>query len=111
MPEPAAWAYELATTFRGEGGNASYGGWVPRLSREKPNVPEGSIRNLTPLYSGTAPPAEEISDERLLSAIRSCFGSTRAARLIRTTWKDSLDIDEPSFEIRKFASLIQKGAL
>lgn len=47
--EPVAWSYELATTMLEHG----YDGWTHRVTRHKPNAPEGSIRNLTPLC--TAP--------------------------------------------------------
>lgn len=45
-PKPLAWSYELATLKLHDG---QYGGWKAHLSRDKPNVPEGSIRNLKPL--------------------------------------------------------------
>lgn len=46
--EPVAWEYELATV-RSVGG--TYGAWEGRLSRTRPSVPEGSIRDLRPLYA------------------------------------------------------------
>lgn len=49
--EPVAWMYEIATAFR----NEEYCGWEPRLTKGKPFVPQGSMRNLTPLYAH--PPA------------------------------------------------------
>ena len=53
--KPSAWSYELATTLiqNGNGGRA-YDGWEPRLTVDKPCVPSGSIRNLTPLYAARA---------------------------------------------------------
>jgi hypothetical protein len=50
LPEPVAWSYEVSTTMTDHG----YDGWEHRITKYKPNVPEGSIRSLTPLY--TAPP-------------------------------------------------------
>ena len=49
--EPVAWGYELATTV----GEHGYEGWSRRVTHAKPNVPKGSIRNLTPLYTSPAP--------------------------------------------------------
>jgi hypothetical protein len=40
-----AWTYDLATTKDANG----YSGWQRKLSFERPNVPEGSIRNLVAL--------------------------------------------------------------
>lgn len=53
---PVAWVFELATCIREDG---TYSGWdeSPRLSMTKPCVPEGSIRNLRPLYVATPAPA------------------------------------------------------
>ena len=48
--EPVAWMFELARNFNLEG----YGGWEKRITEYRPNTPEGSVRNVTPLY--TAPP-------------------------------------------------------
>ena len=50
VQEPVAWSYELATTML----EHRYDGWEHLITRYKPNVPEGSIRNLTPLFA--APP-------------------------------------------------------
>lgn len=44
--KPVAWSYELATRLTEDG---SYRGWERHLTFYKPCVPEGSIRNLTPL--------------------------------------------------------------
>lgn len=51
--EPVAWRYELATVRYWEGDKPTgWGCWSPpKLSLTKPCVPEGSIRNLTPLYA------------------------------------------------------------
>lgn len=51
-PPPRAWAYELA--HHGDQKNG-YSDWRPHLSPTKPNVPEGSIRNLVALYEGELP--------------------------------------------------------
>lgn len=45
---PIAWYYELAKYINFDG---TYANFSICLSFEKPNVPEGSIRKLTPLYS------------------------------------------------------------
>lgn len=52
--EPCAYEYELATVIR----NGVYSGWKIHLTKDKPNVPEGSVRNLTPLYK-YQPPVED----------------------------------------------------
>lgn len=49
--EPDAWEYELATRVRHLSVGNDYEGWELRLSKTKPNVPDGSIRNLRPLYA------------------------------------------------------------
>lgn len=49
MAEPVAYAYELASYY--DPRTREYSCWEPRLSFHKPNVPEGSIRNLRPLYA------------------------------------------------------------
>ena len=50
--EPVAWMFELARSIdhsKPEG--EKYCDWgPPQLSFDRPNVPKGSIRNLTPLY-------------------------------------------------------------
>ena len=49
--EPVAWVYELASFMWPDG---SYGGWMGKqLAFQKPCVPEGSVRDLTPLFSPT----------------------------------------------------------
>jgi hypothetical protein len=50
-PVPIAWKFELARARQWEGGvPVGYGDWSPpQVSLTKPCVPEGSIRNLTPL--------------------------------------------------------------
>lgn len=48
MTKPVAWLFELATHL---GPTGIYSRWVSRLSTTEPNVPEGGIRNLTPLYA------------------------------------------------------------
>lgn len=49
--EPDAYEYELATVIR----EGVYSGWKIHLSKDKPNVPEGSVRNLVPLYKHQPP--------------------------------------------------------
>jgi hypothetical protein len=52
---PVAWKYELASSIRDDG---TYTNWQPPVVRlKKPHVPEGSIRNLTPLFAHPAPTA------------------------------------------------------
>lgn len=56
--EPVAWMYELATMIDAETGE--YGGWGgTKLGLHKPDVPEGSIRNLTPLYAAPPPACQQ----------------------------------------------------
>lgn len=43
---PIAYYYELATTLDSDG---AYGTFEQRLGFDKPNVPEGAVRNLTAL--------------------------------------------------------------
>lgn len=47
-PEPVAWQYELALYGWSK---ETYGHWNWHLSEIEPHVPEGSIRNLRPLYA------------------------------------------------------------
>ena len=60
VQEPVAWSYELATTMLEHG----YDGWEHLITRYKPNVPEGSIRNLTPLYT-TPPQRKPLTEEEI----------------------------------------------
>ena len=70
--EPVAWGYELATTV----GEHGYEGWSRRVTHAKPNVPKGSIRNLTPLY--TAPtPRKPLTDEEIKAALVSIDPETK----------------------------------
>lgn len=48
LREPVLWQYELAHSIDNKG---NYFNWQLHRSKEKPNVPEGSIKNLIPLYS------------------------------------------------------------
>lgn len=49
--EPVAWRYELAAGMT----DGEYSNWQPsQVTLHKPCVPEGAIRNLTPLYAGQA---------------------------------------------------------
>lgn len=57
-----AWTYELAIHRDRETGE--YGGWEHHLSREKPCVPDGSIRNLVPLTAAvTSASTAELADD------------------------------------------------
>lgn len=61
--EPVAWSYELATHIQGGvTGDKQYTSFEARISLDKPNVPEGSIRNLRPLYTSPPPKAVTITD-------------------------------------------------
>ena len=61
--EPVAWMFELARNFNLEG----YGGWEKRITEYRPNTPEGSVRNVTPLY--TAPPQRApLTEEEIIDA-------------------------------------------
>ena len=65
--EPVAWRFELATMRAGD----TYTGWrAPQLSFRKPCVPEGSIRNLTPLYAH--PPAPQAEAAWREAAAQAC---------------------------------------
>ena len=67
--EPVAWMFELATMQDAETGE--YGGWEgTKLGLCKPKVPEGSIRNLMPLYAAPPPPCqkEAVTDAELAKA-------------------------------------------
>ena len=52
--EPVAWLYEIANCLHPEG---NYTDWRPCISRNRPSVPDGAIRNIQPLY--TAAPSQE----------------------------------------------------
>jgi hypothetical protein len=51
--EPDAWSYELATSMI----DGEYAYWSERITRDRPNVPDGAVRNLIPLYRH---PAREV---------------------------------------------------
>lgn len=46
--ELVAWSYDLAFSYQ----TGKYYEWRSFVSKDKPCVPEGSIRNLIPLYAG-----------------------------------------------------------
>lgn len=53
--QPLAWRYQLAhARIWNNGVPGEYTDWQWHLSETEPNVPEGSLRYLTPLYA--APP-------------------------------------------------------
>jgi len=53
---PVAWCYDLASVAYTFAGKQEYTGWTESiLSHTEPVVPDGSIRNLTPLYLHPAP--------------------------------------------------------
>jgi hypothetical protein len=67
-----AYSYELATTRCSITGQ--YGGWQARLSAEKPEVPQGSIRNLIELRSVSPAPKDSIGqllDHCMAEAVRN----------------------------------------
>lgn len=67
--EPVAWRYELATRVA----EGQYTNWKWHVGVVEPHVPEGSIRNLTPLYAAPAPAADgEAVAPRILEALREC---------------------------------------
>lgn len=53
-----------------------------------------------------APESERISDDDLMKIIHASFPEKQRAALIRTKWKDGIDIDEPSFYAWQFADAI-----
>ena len=48
IDQPVAWSFELASCKMPDG---TYDVWGEYLTKEKPNVPRASIRNLMPLYA------------------------------------------------------------
>ncbi len=56
--QPTAWAYELASaiTANPDGSRGAYCNWKPFVSFTKPNVPNGAVRNLRPLFAGSIEP-------------------------------------------------------
>lgn len=88
-----AWTYELATT-RGPHG---YSGWQKRLSFERPNVPEDSIRNLVALADASRFEAlRESADEDLLEQPRGAVSGVEA-------FAGYLDCDGASIEVEFMA--------
>ena len=76
--EVMAWRYELARRY--DGYPARYSDWgPPQLSFEKPNVPEGSIRNLTPLYARAAltPPSDPMQPGWLKTELTAAVEEVR----------------------------------
>jgi hypothetical protein len=68
---PAAWSFELARARTWEDGRpVGWDDWGPtQLSHLKPHVPEGSIRNLEPLYARTQLDELRAGNERLKEAL------------------------------------------
>jgi hypothetical protein len=58
--EPVAWMYILATTIK----DGVYGGWENKLSRQKPNAPEGAVNHIVPLYT-TPQQRKPLTDEQM----------------------------------------------
>lgn len=73
--EIIAWSYELATQRDNETGE--YLGWSRRLSWDKPNTPEGSMRNLRALAaepgSSKTRPADVQIDAAFANGVRACL--------------------------------------
>jgi len=72
--EVVAWAYYLATSI---GGDGTYSRFDRRISFRKPCVPEGAVRNLTPLYAApgaTAQDGVELFQQRVQPWLMACFG-------------------------------------
>ena len=59
-------------------------------SRAQPPQPTGDVK--------------ELGDNELLALVNRCFSSSIARRMIHVTWKDGIDIDEPSFELKQFVA-------
>jgi hypothetical protein len=47
-----------------------------------------------------------VTDERILELVYEHFGPTAQAKLLRTVWKDSIDIEEPTYELKQFVGSI-----
>ena len=73
--EPVAWMFELARNFNLEG----YGGWEKRITEYRPNTPEGSVRNVTPLYTAT-PKRKPLTEEE---AAKACGASGNLGPLMQ----------------------------
>jgi hypothetical protein len=67
--KPVAWRFELARSrVWVDGRPAEWTDWSrPKVSLVEPCVPEGSIRNLTPLYEQPNTPTEDV--ERVASQV------------------------------------------
>ena len=65
--EPVAWMFALATTIK----DGVCGGWENHLSRQKPNVPEGSVNHIVPLYTRPQPKHESLTDEQIKKVFES----------------------------------------
>lgn len=112
--EPDAWSYELA---HGIAASGVYSNWESRLSRNKPCVPDGSIRNMKPLY-GIAPisvsgDAKSFDWGRLVQCILRCMdasikneSSREQAERIATTIEDSFTA--PSSQSAEMRELIDR---
>lgn len=88
--EVVAWEFELATN---EGVNGEYCDFQKRISKSKPNVPEGAVRNLRPLvYCAKAQGVPEEWREALqefvvrcdIGEVRSTYTYNKFKRLLST---------------------------
>lgn len=88
--EVVGWVYEMATQSRldKDSGERTYSGWGKGLTFAKPNMPEGSIRNLKPLgylHLAPLPPAQDeglettAEDLSVLAAASQTFDDVRDA--------------------------------
>jgi hypothetical protein len=67
--KPVAWRFELARSrVWVDGRPAEWTDWSrPKVSLVEPCVPEGSIRNLTPLYEQPNTPTEDVVEKVALA--------------------------------------------
>lgn len=75
--KPIAWVFELAHFYDRKTGE--YSGWSkPQVSLTEPSVPEGSIRNLRPLFAALAPAAVPESVRNHIENLE-CIGRSQDA--------------------------------
>jgi hypothetical protein len=96
--KPVAWRFELARSrVWVDGRPAEWTDWSrPKVSLVEPCVPEGSIRNLTPLYEQPNTPTEDVVEKvaRAAYAAHHYAGPTEEAYL-EPNWGRST-VERPS---------------
>ena len=95
--EPVAWEYWRKIGVDDE---------ERKVTHQPPDrVQQVELYEHRPLYAAPAalPDGKEVDDKTITELVYANFkGDLARGVLLRTVWKDSIDIDEPSYALKKF---------